>query len=445
MTPPVSQPLRPPQTVQRHGHGATLAQALQHSRADSLAVFDCFEAALGSPQLALPYAPELNPPLWELGHLSWFQRWWVGRNSQWRQGWRADPSAFRTAARPAGADALFDSSRVEHSSRWQLPLPGAQAQREESHLALQETLQVLASAKGSDAELYFFRLLLAHEDMHFEAGLYMMQSLALPLNDTLRARFELATSAARAARATGAEPAPLHFDAGEFQLGHDGPGFVFDNESASHVVALPATAIDGQVLRWADYLPFVEQGGYAQTRGWSEPALAWLQTLPPPASDLRVTQTTPPAHKRWPDDRPRCLPRYLRRQDGEWQQQRWGQWLPLDLRAPACHLSCHEAEAWCRWAGRRLPTEAEWERAAMLAPQAFRWGEVWEWTASSFTPYPGFVAHPYRDYSAPWFGSRRVLRGASWVTEERMRHPRYRNFYTPDRNDIFAGFRSCAL
>ncbi|MBS1221228.1 MAG: Serine/threonine kinase, partial [Proteobacteria bacterium] len=100
-------------------------------------------------------------------------------------------------------------------------------------------------------------------------------------------------------------------------------------------------------------------------------------------------------------------------------------------------------DAWCCWAGRRLPTEAEWEAAAMTQA-GFEWGQVWEWTASRFLPYPGFVAHPYRDYSAPWFGDRYVLRGASRATSPRMAHPRYRNFFLPERNDVPNGFRSCA-
>jgi EgtB-related family protein len=143
------------------------------------------------------------------------------------------------------------------------------------------------------------------------------------------------------------------------------------------------------------------------------------------------------------------LPRYLRRAPdasaAAWQQQRWGRWQALDSTLPACHLSCFEAEAWCAWAGRRLPSEAEWERAAVGRPDAFAWGAVWEWTASPFAAYPGFAAHPYRDYSAPWFGSRRVLRGASCATQPRLHHARYRNFFPPERNDIFAGFRSCAV
>lgn len=139
-------------------------------------------------------------------------------------------------------------------------------------------------------------------------------------------------------------------------------------------------------------------------------------------------------------------PRYLRRAGANlWECWRDGHWQPLRRDEAACHLSWHEAQAWCRWAGRRLPTEAQWERAALSRSDAFRWGDVWEWTASPFAPYPGFEAHPYRDYSAPWFDGRPVLRGASFLTQPRMRHARYRNFFPAHRSDVPAGFRSCGV
>lgn len=108
------------------------------------------------------------------------------------------------------------------------------------------------------------------------------------------------------------------------------------------------------------------------------------------------------------------------------------------------HVSLHEAQAWCRWAGRRLPREEEWEWAARAGHPGFAWGGLWEWTASPFLPRPGFRADRYREYSAPWFGSRQTLRGASFATPARMRSAVFRNFFTAERDDIFTGFRTCA-
>jgi EgtB-related family protein len=124
---------------------------------------------------------------------------------------------------------------------------------------------------------------------------------------------------------------------------------------------------------------------------------------------------------------------------------RFGHWVELDPLQPAVHLSHHEALAWCAWAGRRLPTEHEWTIAVERGGQGFDYGQVWEWTASPFGPWPGFAPHPYRDYSQPWFDGRPVLKGGSFATPLRMKHPSYRNFFQAGRNDVFAGFRSCAL
>jgi EgtB-related family protein len=113
---------------------------------------------------------------------------------------------------------------------------------------------------------------------------------------------------------------------------------------------------------------------------------------------------------------------------------------------PVMHVSWWEADAWCRWAGRRLPAEVEWELAAHDgARRGFRWGDVWEWTGTTFGAYPGFSADPQLDYSQPSFGTHKVLRGASFATRARMKHLKFRSFYRPERDDIFVGFRSCAL
>jgi ergothioneine biosynthesis protein EgtB len=391
----------------RHGDARWLAQALLASRADTLAIFAVFECGLEG--LRVPQLATLNPPLWELGHIGWFQDYWLARNPQRVDGAAAEPHVTRLAGQRIEADALYNSSRVPHASRWTLPLPDVAATYEDLARQLDRTLTLLQGADGDDAGLYFFRLALLHEDMHHEAALYMAQSLGLAIADERWQTTALDNSCAQ-----------LSWHAGPWSLGSAGDGFAFDNELGRHELPVPATTIDARVLRWADYLPFVEAGGYRQRQWWGKQGRAWLDEQQPVA------------------------PLYLRRAGSDWQHWRYGDWQALDQTLAACHLTAHEAQAWCRWAGRRLPTEAEWERAAIERPDDFAWGQVWEWTASTFAPFPGFVPHPYIDYSAPWFGNRPVLRGASFMTQPRMRHARYRNFFMAQRNDVPAGFRSCS-
>lgn len=378
------------QRARRAGR-ADLATLLQDTRARTLRLLAAYEAALG-PALRVPQADGLNPPLWELGHIGWFADRWIARHPQRARGTMADPNASlspaRQAARGLDADALYDSSVVPHGARWHLPLPDLATTRADLQAQLDETLALLSrndTTDDTDDGLYCFRLALFHEAMHAEAWVYMAQALGIDVGE--------------AAPPCG-EPrsAALQLPAGEWVLGWEGPGFAFDNELQGAVVTIDAFDIDAQAVHWARYLPAVQAGAVA-------------------------------------------LPRHLRHRDGQWQQRVHGQWRALDLQAPACHLSHHEAQAWCAWAGRRLPTEAEWEYAAHHAP-GFAWGRVWEWTASAFAPLPGFAPHPYRDYSQPWFDGRPVLKGASHATAACLRHPRYRNFFTADRTDIFAGFRS---
>lgn len=383
----------------RCGGASWLALALQSGRRKTLALLDAWVKALG-PGLAVPYGSDFNPPLWELGHVAWFQEYWIARNRQRPLGVAADPQHPRADSRLADADTFYDSSQVAHTVRWELPLPGLEETLAYAERTLDDTLCALAADAAAGRaitadELYFYRLVLFHEDMHAEAAIYMAQALGVGLPAHLL-------------------PVPLplpgavqlSLPAADWTLGwpsHSSPdAFAFDNELPAQSVPVAAFGIDSVPVSWRRFLPAVEQGAVA-------------------------------------------APRYLRRVDGHWQQQRFGQWHRLQLDAPAEHISWHQATDWCRWAGRRLPTEAEWEYAALTAP-GFSWGQVWEWTASRFTPFPGFTPHPYRDYSRFGFEENRyVLRGASRATDPRLAHPRYRNFFGPDRNDLHAGFRSCAL
>ena len=384
-----------------------LAVALLEARTQTLAAFEAWSEAL--PGLTVPHRDQLNPPLWELGHVGWFQEWWTTRNPQCTRGVDADPNVARPAAILPGADALYDSGRVAHATRWSLPLPDAATTSAYLAQSLDATLALLAAtqavAKVDDTSLYFYRLCLFHEDMHNEAAIYMGQALGIPVPGI--------ATAPRCSDGAIALESAMH------RLGWSGPGFAFDNELAGVDVAVRAGEIDAAPVSNARFAAFVEAGGYANAAYWSEAGRAWLANSG------------------------RKAPRCWRRHGAGWQHQWFGKWVELDPQLPAMNLNCFEAEAWCAWAGRALPTEAQWEHAVLSAPD-FQWGSVWEWTAEVFRPYPGFTPHPYRDYSAPWFESRRLLKGASIATHARMRHPRYRNFFTPERDDIFAGFRSCS-
>ena len=408
-------PTTPPTAVDaagddvRRADAGALARALVATRKDTLACFEEVRRLL--PDLRVPYDPRLNPALWELGHVGWFQEYWTSRNPQRAAGSRADPDAARVPGVRADADALYNSSLVPHRQRWSLRLPTVAQTLSDLARQLDATLAALARAEGDDASLYFFRLVLLHEDMHHEAAIYMAQSLGLPIDGVIHGAF---------AKPQAPERRQLAIAGGTCQFGATGSGFAFDNELVPFTASLAPFSIDATAVTWADFLPFVEAGGYGMSHLWSDEGWHW------------VRETAARA------------PRYLARDGAAWHVERFGRRLRLDPALPACHLSFHEAQAWCRWAGRRLPTEFEWEAAAAQAPRDFAFGDVWEWTSSPFAPYAGFEPHPYRDYSAPWFDGRPVLRGASFATPPRMRHPRYRNFFTAERNDIFSGFRSCA-
>ncbi|HEX2197983.1 MAG TPA: SUMF1/EgtB/PvdO family nonheme iron enzyme [Burkholderiales bacterium] len=309
------------------------------------------------PKLAI-----VNPPRWEVGHVAWFQEYWCLRGG----------SEQRPSILP-NADALYNSATVPHDARWDLPLPSFA-----ETLAYREEVseRLMSKVAQGDADPYFVRLAVRHEEMHAEAFHYARQTLGYPAHDERR---------------IAAEVGDRSYAGGVFRLGaKPGEGFAFDNEKWSHPVVLEPFRMARRPVTYREFLEFVEAGGDA--------------------------------------------PLYCK--DGK--VRRFDRWVDVPLDEPVRHVSWHQAIAYCRFAGRRLPTEAEWEFAA---PDP---AGVWEWTASTFLPYPGFVRDPYKEYSEPWFGTHKVLRGASFATPPSVRTPHFRNFYTPDRADIFAGFRTCA-
>jgi iron(II)-dependent oxidoreductase len=403
-------------------------------------------ADLGDERLLGPALATVNPPLWEVGHVGWFQEKWVLRHANGRPPLRAD------------ADALYDSAAVAHDSRWGLPLPS----REETlrYLAgVQERVLERLAAGPSPEEAYFVQLAVFHEDMHGEAFTYTRQTLGDPAPRL---------SGAAPAAAAGADAGwggDVEIAGGTYRLGAEPGGpFVFDNEKWAHPVRLAPFAIARASVTQNEFAAFVDDGGYRRRDLWSDAGWAWREA-------------TAAEH-----------PVYWRREPGGWRRRAFDRWVPLEPHRAAIHVGWYEAEAYCRLAGRRLPSEAEWEAAAAGGPDGgpkrrFPWGgeppsparanldglalgcvgvaacpagdapngcrqmfgNVWEWTASDFLPFPGFVPDPYKEYSAPWFGDHKVLRGGCWATRGRLLRNTWRNFYRPDRRDVFAGFRTCAL
>ena len=352
-----------------------LAEDLIASRARCARITSAFEGErLLGPKLAI-----VNPPLWEIGHLGWFQERWCLRHAK----------GFLKESILANADSLYDSSAVAHGTRWGLPLPSIQETQKYLQNVLERVLERLRREPENEALRYFVRLATFHEDMHAEAFHYTCHTLgyADPLKDEQNG-----------AAGKGED---FQMPGGRFLLGavRGKEPFVFDNEKWAHEVEIKPFAISSYPVTNAQYLEYVEAGGKA--------------------------------------------PRYWKKAGGAWMERRFDRFIPLNGDAPVRHVDWHEAQAWCKWAKRRLPGETEWEFA--YSRGNLDWGAVWEWTASEFDPYPGFVADPYEDYSQPWFGTHKVLRGASFTTPRRLVRGTFRNFYLPERGDVFCGFRTCSL
>jgi gamma-glutamyl hercynylcysteine S-oxide synthase len=385
-----------------------------------------------------------NPPLWELGHIAWFQEKWVLRRTN-----KSLPSLIKNA------DALFDSANIPHKNRWELPLPELKIIVQYLESVCSAVLHQLSQSSVSTEDLYHFFYCVTHQDMHNEAMTMSRQSLgykAPPSAMVSDHPFQY-----------GSWQGDVTISGGRFHPGTvPGSAFAFDNEKcpAEYLIDVAPFEIARAPVSQREYLDFVEDGGYQRrefwtTKGWS-----------------------------WSEEQSLSHPVYWRKLDGEWQERCFDRWTPLTHHKAMAHVSWYEAKAYCRWAQRRLPGEAEWELAASMGSAGEKhrhpWGSqtmdrvanldglhggpiavaaypngdsslgcrqmlgnVWEWTEDSFQPYPGFKADPYKEYSQPWFGSRKVLKGGSWTSRSRLVNNCYRNFYEPFRRDVWAGFRTC--
>ena len=413
--------------VRRAGRDV-LSLALMDARNHTLHLASQLEEALGS-NLEVSQVPGTVSPLWTLGHIGWFQEWWVLRNLQRQRGSNCDTSALRLASLDALADVWYNpllngqagrAQQLRNQGREQVPLPDLPGVRRYLLETLEATLELLEKSPEDDEALYFYRLALCHEDMRGEALIELAQalgiSLKLPLHGGASAR------------------EPVRVPAARWSLGlAEAEGFAFDNERPAQIVQVPEFEIDAQPVTWAQFVEFVDDGGYDRPELWHPDGWKWLAEKAADASEHGG----------------RRGPRYVDQigvASGAVMQTRFGKPMRMLGSQSATHVTWWEADAWARWAGRRLPAEVEWEVAAHTAArQGFRWGDVWEWMGTTFRGYPAFAPGPWRDYSEPHFGTHKVLRGASFATRARMKNPKFRGFALPDRDEMFCGFRSCAL
>jgi iron(II)-dependent oxidoreductase len=402
-----------------------LVAALRRAREATLRLVD----PLDDEQLAAQVSPIMSPLVWDLAHIGWFEELWLIR-----QVTNDEPSHERF-------DDLYDAFRHPRGERSDLPILTPSVARAYLEGVRRRALRVLEGVALDDAEpllrdAYVYGLVLQHELQHQETMLQTLQlsgvEYATPPHDD-----------------SGAPPSPddVFVPAGPFMMGAEDQPWAYDNEQPAHVVELPAFSVERHPATNERFMEFVEDGGYRKRRYWSDDGWQWLQ-------ETRVD-----------------APLSWQRLRGEWWRIRFGHSEPAPPAEPVQHISFYEAEALAAWAGKRLPSEAEWERAAQgaephtdanLGRESFgplpvarhaassvgcncMLGDVWEWTSSAFNGYPGFTAFPYAEYSEAFFDEEhRVLRGGSWATDPLVARVTFRNWDYPQRRQLFSGVRLAA-
>ncbi|MGH2978577.1 MAG: SUMF1/EgtB/PvdO family nonheme iron enzyme, partial [Solirubrobacterales bacterium] len=366
-------------------------------------------------------------------------------------------NAFGRPPLRAELGAVYDPFTAPRNERGALPYLRSEAALRHMEAVRDRTLHLLAEADLDEsggrllADGFVYELVLRHEQQHSETILQTLQIMtteryqpparrALPPADPLDGEMAFVSG-------------------GPFEMGAPPRGFAYDNERPRHACDVGAFLIDRVPVTNGNVIEFIEDGGYARPELWGRDGWEWRERE---AVDL---------------------PRYWARGQGGYVVRSFGEEAAVDAALPVCHVSWHEADAFARWAGKRLPTEAEWEKAAAWDPATGNsrpqpWGDrvanlgqlgfgtapggayaggespcgmrqaagdVWEWTASPFEPYRGFRAFPYGEYSEEFFGGPyRVLRGGSWATQSEAVSNTFRNWDHPERRQIFAGFRCAA-
>ena len=357
---------------------SALGHALQAARERTLALV----ARLSHAELERVQHPLMSPLCWDLGHIAAYEDLWLVHRHGGEELLRGDL-----------AD-VYDAFETPRAARGDIPFLRGQDVFDYIAAVRRRVLQVLDRVGPGDGTL--FEMVIGHEAQH---------------NETMRQTLFLAgLPGGRPGRRADCHAAHDWIDlpAGHFEMGAPAAGFAFDNERPRHPVALPAFKIARRPVTNGSWLHFCEGGGYERREWWSDEGWAWKE-------EYDITHP-----EGWTADGPTD-----------------------DDHRPVLHVSWFEADAFARAHGARVPTEAEWEKAATWTQEPLQQvGEAWEWTSSHFRGYPGFVAHPYREYSEVFFGDGcRVLRGASWATVTRLRSPTFRNWDLPQRRQIFAGVR----
>jgi iron(II)-dependent oxidoreductase len=403
--------------------------------------------AVDDGDLVQQHSPLMSPLVWDLAHIGNQEELWLVRDVGGREPVRSD------------IDELYDAFRHPRKDRPQLPLLGPGEARRYVSTVRDKVFDVLDGVPLEGQPLldsgFAFGMILQHEQQHDETMLATHQlRVGAPV---------LHAPAPPPAPAGQSFPPEILVPAGEFTMGTSTEPWALDNERPAHAVQVDGFWIDTTPVSNAAYAAFVEAGGYDDQRWWS--AEGWAHRV---EAGLRAPSS-------WQHD------------NGQWWRTRFGVVEPVPPDEPVQHVCWYEAEAYARWAGKRLPTEAEWEKAARHDPatgrsRRFPWGDddpipehanlgqrhlqpapvgsypdgasplgvrqligdVWEWTSTGFHGYPGFAAFPYREYSEVFFSpTYKVLRGGSWATDKLACRGTFRNWDYPIRRQIFAGFR-CA-